>query len=180
MTANSVDVVSVGAAERHHLFREGIITGALGATAVALWFLGVDVFAGHPLYTPSLLGAIVTGQPDPIAAAGGDARFVLLTLYTIIHYALFAVVGVLLIWLVHRAQHTPALLSLLLLLFVVFEAGFGGVVALLEQTPLSSLAWYQVALGNLVAALAMGWYVRSRHPSLGRTWGHRYTSEHDD
>ena len=44
-------------AERPHNFlREGIITGFIGATAIAVWFLIVDTIAGHPFYTPIFLG----------------------------------------------------------------------------------------------------------------------------
>ena len=44
-------------AERQHNFlREGVITGFIGATAIAVWFLIVDVIGGHPLYTPNFLG----------------------------------------------------------------------------------------------------------------------------
>src|SRR6185295_18953790 len=44
-------------AERPHNFlREGLITGFIGATAIAIWFLIVDTIAGHPFYTPNFLG----------------------------------------------------------------------------------------------------------------------------
>src|SRR6266705_427846 len=47
-------------AERPHNFlREGVITGCIGATAIALWFLIVDTIAGHPFYTPIFLGMCV-------------------------------------------------------------------------------------------------------------------------
>jgi hypothetical protein len=43
-------------AERPHNFlREGIITGFIGATAIAIWFLIVDTISGRPFYTPILL-----------------------------------------------------------------------------------------------------------------------------
>ena len=37
---------------RSNLLVEGAITGAIGATAVAVWFLIVDAVSGRPLYTP--------------------------------------------------------------------------------------------------------------------------------
>ena len=44
-------------AERPHNFlREGVITGFIGATAIAVWFLVVDTIAARPFYTPIFLG----------------------------------------------------------------------------------------------------------------------------
>jgi hypothetical protein len=161
------------AATPHSTVREGLVTGLLGAATVALWFLLVDTIAGRPLYTPALLGAIISGTPDPRATAEGAARVSLAALYTPVHALAFAALGMLVVLLIHRAQRTPSLLALLLMLFVAFEVGFTGVVALLEQGALGGLAWYQVAAGNLVAALAMGWYVLRRHPGMGDVWRHR-------
>jgi hypothetical protein len=36
------------------LLREGIITGFIGATAIAVWFLIVDTISGHPFLHPDL------------------------------------------------------------------------------------------------------------------------------
>ena len=44
---------------RHDLLREGLVTGTLGAAAVAGWFLLIDVLQGRPLATPSILGQVV-------------------------------------------------------------------------------------------------------------------------
>ena len=43
-------------AERQHNFlREGALTGFIGATAIAVWFLIVDTVTGRPFYTPEFL-----------------------------------------------------------------------------------------------------------------------------
>jgi len=41
---------------RHTIARDGIVAGILGATAVALWFLGLDVIYRHAFATPEALG----------------------------------------------------------------------------------------------------------------------------
>jgi hypothetical protein len=145
----------------------------LGALAVALWFLIVDVVAGNALHTPALLGAIVSRASDPVAAADGPSRLMFVALYTPIHFILFALFGVIVVFLMHRAQKRPSVLMLALLLFAAFEAGFTGLVAMLAQTALGGLAWYQVAIGNLIAVAVMAWYVVKRHPGLGAVWSHR-------
>jgi hypothetical protein len=154
------------------VFREGITTGLLGAGAVALWFLVVDGVAGHPLHTPALLGAIVSGAPDPQGVADGAQRFALAAAYTPIHLTVFALVGLGISALVRQVERVPSLAILLFLLFVAFEVAFSGIVALLEQGALGGLAWTQVAAGNLVAALAMGAYLLRRHP-VADAWAHR-------
>ena len=165
---------AAAAAVPHSTGREGIVTGLLGAAAVAVWFLLVDAIGGRPLHTPALLGAIVSGTPDPALAAEGADRFSLAALYTPIHLLLFAALGIVVMFLVHRAQRTPSLLALLLMLFLAFEVAFTGLVALLEQGALGTLAWYQIAAGNLVAAFAIGWYVLRNHPGLGHAFGARF------
>jgi hypothetical protein len=157
----------------HSTIREGVIAGGLGALAVALWFLLVDGIAGRALHTPALLGAMVLRAPDPVAAAEGPNRLAYTAFYTPIHFFLFALFGVLVLALMHRAKKTPSLLMLALLLFAIFEGGFTGLVAMLEQTALGELAWYQVAIGNLIAVIVMGWYVWRRHPDVPAIWSHR-------
>jgi hypothetical protein len=145
----------------------------LGALAVALWFLLVDGIAGRALHTPALLGALVSGTPDPIAAAEGPNRLMLAALYTPIHFILFALFGVLVVFLMHRAKKRPSLLMLALVLFAIFEGGFTGLVALLAQTALGDLAWYQVAIGNLIAVIVMARYVWQRHTDVAAIWSRR-------
>ena len=157
----------------HSTIREGVVTGGLGALAVALWFLFVDGIAGRPLHTPALLGSIVIRTPDPIAASEGPNRLMLAALYTPIHFILFALFGVLVVFLMHRAKKQPSLLMLALMLFAAFELAFTGLVAILEQAGLGDLAWYQVAVGNLIAVIVMGWYVRRHHPHISAIWSHR-------
>ena len=154
------------------LVREGLTAGLLGAAAVAAWFLVVDAIAGQPLHTPAVLGALLGGANDPEAvAATARGRYALL--YTPVHLAAFALLGLVCAALVRQAERTPPLFALLLLLFVALEVAFSGVVAMLEMTGLGGLAWTQVAAGNLVAAVAMGGWLLRRHRVTER-WAHRF------
>jgi hypothetical protein len=155
----------------HGLLWEGLVTGLIGAGAVALWFLVVDLAQGRPLYTPALLGGLVTGSAEPAAAALGGGRVALAGVYTVVHLLAFVLVGVVAVFLVHRAQRTPALLGLLLMLFAAIEVGVIAFVAVLDVQAIGSLAWYQVAIGNLLAAVVMGTYLVRRHAGLGVNFG---------
>ena len=159
------DAVAVAPAAVHgNLLVEGIITGAIGATAVALWFLLVDSIAGRPLYTPMLLGEALFSIFGP---AAGETATQHVVGYTIVHYAAFAVVGTILAAIVRRADEDPHVLAGLAIAFVVFLlAAFGFVTFLSQGTRLGTLAWYQIGAATLVALLLMGWYLWRAHPRV--------------
>jgi hypothetical protein len=163
-----------GKGQQHGLMREGLATGAIGAGAVALWFLLVDSLSGRPLFTPALLGAALSGSGDAAAAAASGSRVALAALYTPVHLLAFAAVGILSVALVHRAARSPALLGLLFMLFLALQVSVTGLVTILERSALGALAWYQIAAGNLVAIVAMGAFLWTRHRGVGRAWTHQY------
>lgn len=150
----------------HGLIREGLATGMLGAVAVALWFLVVDTLGGRPLHTPALLGALLTGADDAALAVDTGSRVGLAALYSLAHVVAFGLVGIVAVLLVHRAERTPSLVALLLMLFAAVEVAFTGFVALLEVNAIGNIAWYQVAIGNVIAAVVMGWYLVRSHPNV--------------
>jgi hypothetical protein len=41
-----------------------------------------------------------------------------------------------------------------------------GLLAMVAQFLLGSLAWWTIAVGNVLAAVAMGWYLWAHHPKL--------------
>ena len=138
---------------------------ALGAVAIAIWFLIVDSIAGHPLQTPLTLGRALLSLLGP--APSPDADFVVVGLYTVFHFVAFIAVAIVAEWLVYRAQTQPAVLAGALMLFVAVELLFYGFVALLrETTGLGTLVWWQVMVGNVIAAAIMGTYIWKKHPEL--------------
>ena len=162
--------------ERRSVIREGIIAGVLGATTVALWFLVVDVIAGRPLYTPEILGRGLLGifgrERAGIVDSGGDTALTVVALYTVVHYLAFIIVGCIAAAIVRAGEREPGLLAGALILFVAIEIGFYGLTALLSETAvLGTLAWYQIGLANLLAAIVMGAYLWRVNPALGRSLG---------
>jgi hypothetical protein len=152
-------------AQGHNSIREGAIAGVIGATAIAVWFGIIDVIAGRPLNTPSILGAgliSILGKPPMMP----DTVLFHVFIYTIFHYAAFLIVGIILVSLVHESARTPAVLAGMLVAFVAFELGAIGITTLFSETRLGGMAWYQIFIANLLAALAMGWYMWRRHPGL--------------
>lgn len=148
--------------QSHSIIREGAIAGAIGATAVAVWFFVVDLIGGRPLFTPQVLGEgllSIFGRSPETAAVNVIA-------YTIFHYAAFTLVGILAVVLVHAGERMPSVLAGAMILFVAIELGFYGLVALLQESVLGNFAWYQVLAGNLLAAALMGTYLWRTHPAM--------------
>jgi hypothetical protein len=149
---------------RHSIVRDGVVAGVLGATAVALWFLGVDTIYAHPLATPTALGR---GLLRVLGPPGGEGAMVFVVAYTIFHYVAFILAGLLVSIVVHWAQSSPTVLAGAMILFVIFEIGFYGLSSALQESPfLGALGWGAVATGNLIAALVMGGYMWRTHPEL--------------
>ena len=109
---------------RHSIIGEGTDVGIIGGLAVAVWFLILDVLAGHPFQTPSLLGqTVLLGDrtPDATHLAFGAILF-----YTAFHFIVFALIGMGLVALVHWGIENPVVRYALLPVFLVFEVLFYG------------------------------------------------------
>src|SRR2546425_13301943 len=72
----------------HHLITDGVVGGVLAGLVVALWFLVVDSIAGRPFHTPAALASALTRQ------AVGPPPFRLVAAYSVVHFGVFAVLGV--------------------------------------------------------------------------------------
>ncbi|MFN2564884.1 MAG: DoxX family protein [Gemmatimonadaceae bacterium] len=156
----------------HPLLHDGVIAGLIGAAVIAVWFFIVDAASGRPFFTPATLGHglldVLGKQP-----AQDDSMVIHVLAYTVFHFAAFMFVGLLTALIVFLAQHEPSILFGFLVLFVAFEVGFYGLVGLLsESTELREFAWYQVLIGNLLAAGAMGFYFYRTHKELGEQFKH--------
>jgi hypothetical protein len=82
----------------------GVIGGILAGLVVALWFLVVDSLAGRPFHTP----AVLAGALSPQDVAGPTFRLV--AAYTVLHFAVFALLGVAVAWAIAALRLPPRLL----------------------------------------------------------------------
>ena len=151
---------------RHSILRDGLIAGALGATAVAAWFLILDVSRGQPFYTPTELGRTLLSV---LGTSRNDPALLFIVAYTVFHYVAFIAVASLAAVFVHWGHSQPGVLAGAFILFVAIEIGFYGWTAVMAESPiLGVLAWPQVAIGNAIAAVLMGTYLWRSHPELGK------------
>lgn len=150
---------------RHSLLRDAIISGVLGASGVALWFLGLDLATGQAFATPAALGRALLGIFGP---PGGESTATIVLIYTVFHYAAFIGVGFVASAIVHAAERQPAVLAGALMLFVALELWFILLTSILRHfSGFQGIhSWLAVAVGNLIAAAAMGTYLWRAHPAL--------------
>lgn len=144
--------------------RNGVIAGLIAAAVVAAWFLLLDLLQGRPLFTPAALGSVLFFGAESADQVRIGATTVLG--YTAVHVAAFLGAGLIAAALFGAAEDTPPVILGALLLFVAFEAFFLGAMALLSEFLLGSLAWWNVAVGNLLAALVAGAWLVKQHPRV--------------
>jgi hypothetical protein len=148
----------------HEIVKDGIVAGALGAGVVAAWFFAFDILRGETLFTPGALGsALFLGVRDVDLI---QVTFWTVAGYTLVHLAFFVVVGLIASGIVWEAEETPPLILGGILLFVVFQALFFGLLAVVAEFLLGPLAWWSIAVGNVLAVVAMGYFLWRRHPGL--------------
>jgi hypothetical protein len=144
--------------------REGIITGLIGAAVVAGWFLLFDVLRGRLFFTPGALGSALFLGSSTVDEVSVNAATVIG--YTVLHIVAFTVTGFFAAAIVTAAEETPPLILGAVMLFAVFEAFFMGLLAMVAEFLLGDVAWWTIAVGNILAAVVMGWYLWECHPRL--------------
>ena len=161
----SDDTLSWGAMlGQHQLVREGLIAGLIGAVVVALWFAVVDVTTREFWFTPAALGsALFQG-----ARGVGEVEISAMTVagYTFLHIASFMLIGMIAAALATHAERNGVIILAAVLLFVTFETLFLGLAAIAASWLLAALNGWTILGANLVAAVAMGWYLWRAHPGL--------------
>src|SRR5437867_5388613 len=161
------------ASEQRSVLREGIVAGLIGAAVVAVWFFAYDIARGRPFHTPGLLGAFVFyGVDTPV---GVEPAVGPILGYTVLHGLAFIAFGVIAASLMAVSEREPALFVGFVILFACFEVFFFGVVGALGRSMLGALVWWAILVGNLLASVAMLWYLVRAHRALPRAlvggWG---------
>jgi hypothetical protein len=155
------------------VLREGIVAGLIGAAVVALWFFVFDILRGTPFLTPTLLGSFVfSGINTPV---GMEPALGPILGYTVLHGLAFVAFGIMAATMMAMSEREPALFIAFVILFAAFEVFFFGVLSVLGQGMQAALVWWAVLIGNLLASVAMLWFLFRAHRALPRTligsWG---------
>lgn len=149
------------------LYQDGIIAGVLGAATVALWFLVLDTISGRPFYTPSVLGTALFRHGIGLDAPETlPISLEMVAMFTWVHTLVFVMIGGVASRLLAVVEKHPSFGFGVLLLFVVFQAGFTVAAMLFAAPVLKALGWAAVLAANLLAAFAMALYLGFRHRGL--------------
>ena len=137
-------MASASPAGNHNSLREGTTLGIIVATAIWVWLAVVDAAAGQPFRTFAALGGI--------------------TVFTVVHYLLNIVYGVVIVSAVHGAAREPSVALALAFGLVTFEIALAMVTVLLSQLGLGQLAWVRSFGGSLVGVAVALFLLSRRHP----------------
>ena len=143
--------------ERGDVWTRGLTAGVLGGAAVLMWFLVIDMVAGWLLLTAGALGsAIFLGARDP-----AQVQVTVLTVggYVALHFLAFAAFGMGASRAVSRARRRPRVLLGAVLLVAVIATLLLALLTILAEVLLGELAWWSVAAGGVLGALALGGYL---------------------
>jgi hypothetical protein len=159
----------------HRIVKEGLLAGFIGAAAVAVWYLALDAVRGQVLFTPAAFGSAFLLGARGIAEVQITATTVVG--YTLVHAVVFLALGFLASALAVAAEKQPPLILGFVMLFAVIEVLFIGMTAIMANWLLDALAWWTIAVANLVAAAAIGAYLWHEHPLLAEELGHDVEEE---
>ncbi|HYL21937.1 MAG TPA: hypothetical protein VEU74_09245 [Gemmatimonadales bacterium] len=133
-------------AQPHNSLREGIALGVVVATTIWVWLAVVDGLAGQPFRTFQVLGGVA--------------------FFTVLHYVLCVVYGVVALTVVHEAARAPSLLIFAAFCFFLLEFAFVMATVLLANVGLGQLAWVRILGGNVIGAVVTFLLLARRHPLL--------------
>ena len=131
----------------------GVAGGLLAGLVVALWFLVADTVAGHPFRTPALLAGVLLNREFT------EVTFRLIAVYTVLHFGVFAILGVGMASLSAAFTAPPRLLLGLVFGVLLQEVTFYIGLLLLHSPHLGVVAWPHVVGANIAAGLVLVGYL---------------------
>src|SRR3989441_4362019 len=131
----------------------GVTGGLLAGLVVALWFLVADTVAGHPFRTPALLAGILLNREF------SAVTFRLIAVYTVLHFAVFAILGVGMAWVSAAFTAPPRLLLSLGFGVLLQEVTFYVGLVLLHAAHLGVVPWPHIVGANIAAGLVLMGYL---------------------
>lgn len=142
---------------------EGLRVGFASGTAIWLWLLAVDAIAGAPLHTPGVLGRELLGIIWPTLHTSLLAGVVA---FTLVHYALWTLVGTLIVRAIAADARSPGILVGATVILILVQLLFVGLTEIFNETLLRHHAWLALFGGDVIGLLVAGLYVFRRHPEL--------------
>lgn len=151
---------------RYPVLFEGFATGLVGAAAVAVWFLIVDLLAGSPLHTPAALGsAVLLGAEN---ATEIELNVAVVAVYSLLHLSVFIAVGMGFSWMVQELHEALAFGVRALIVLLVMEGLFIGSVGMVSSWIVQEIGWVSILVANVLAVAGMSGWIWQHHPDIRR------------
>ncbi len=149
------------------LMIDSLYSGVLGGSAVAAFFLVVDLFDGQPFFTPSLIGSVLFQGVAAQDVTG--VQFSAVFYFSIVHIIAFAALGAAISLVVHEVElHARHPIEVLLVVFVIIEVAFFAVAPLVMPGVIERLGVVRVGIANLLASGSMALFFVLYHRSTAR------------
>ncbi|HEY3280364.1 MAG TPA: hypothetical protein VGJ83_07605 [Gemmatimonadales bacterium] len=132
---------------------QGVIGGILAGMVVALWFLVADVLAGHAFRTPALLAGVLLHRDFP------QPTLPLVSAYTVLHFGVFALLGVVMAWVSAAFAAPPRLLLGVVFGLVLQEVVFYTALIMSHAPRLDIVPWPHVFGANIASGLVLMGYL---------------------
>jgi hypothetical protein len=140
----------------------GVIGGVAAGLVVALWFLVIDLIAGQPFLTPTLLAGVYLERPVGTLVP----TFALVTTYTLLHFSVFALLGAGTAVVLELTGASPGLLIGAAFGVVVLNTVHYGSLLATDASFLVVLPTAHVLLANLIGGLVLTTYLHyALHPA---------------
>jgi hypothetical protein len=162
-----VTVTESRTSEGHELSRlgEGLVTGLIGAAAIAGFFFVVDLSRGQPLHTPTILGTALLRGPAAVARPETiSVSIAMITFFTLVHFLVFAAIGVLASSLVRLGERYPDASYGALVVIIMALYGLEAACTVFAGEVVGALGAGQFFAANLLAMLGMCGFLWYRHP----------------
>jgi hypothetical protein len=131
--------------------------GALGGSAIAIFFLILDVVQGEPLLTPSVIGAALFTNADPATVSA--VRVDMVAYFSLIHFAAFFALGAVASRLYLAADALRHTIALAGVIFALLTATLVAADWLFMSGVVVTLGIFQVLAANAVTAWVMASFV---------------------
>lgn len=128
----------------HSTRNEGIRLGLIVGTVTWLWVALVDVVAGQPWHTFSLLGGLL--------------------IFTVLHYLLNVTYGIVLVSAVHAAARAPSVIFGLIFGGLILEGAFAMFTSIVVASSAGGAAWAGIVGGSLIGAAVAITLLSRTHP----------------
>jgi hypothetical protein len=142
---------------------DGLFAGILGALAVALTFLVLDLLRGEPLHTPSVLGTLLFRGSAASHEMGVDVPMAVA--YNGVHFLAFVIGGLLASYVATLLDRAPRYWYLG---FVAVAFLLAGILYADAAVDVAGLGRMRLFTGALVGILVMGAYLWWCHPGIAQ------------